>query len=295
MRISNTTEYLSRIFGYKTAINMIAEAGFDCVDLNLCEMATDKDSPFLKDNYADFAAELRQTAENCGIFFNQAHAPFQMNMLKYVEGGEGAEGIINLLIRSIEIAGIVGAENIVVHPVQCWYYHDTDPEEQLKANVEFYSKLIPAAKKAGVKIAIENMWRSHKYNKAITISVCSSPYELARYVDECNKVENCFVACLDIGHCSLTGHDPANAVRVLGDRLRALHTHDTDTVHDSHTCPLTMSIPLYDVMTALKEIGYKGEITLEASAFFTKFHESFLKDALEFMSKVTRHLSTFAE
>lgn len=296
MRISTTTGGLSETHGYDTALKMIADAGFDCADLNLCDMATNKDCPFLKNDYADFAHKIKASAEKYGICFNQAHAPYQMNMFKYVEGEEESEKIINLLIRSIEISGIVGAENVVVHPVQCFCYHDTDPEEQLKINVEFYKKLIPAAKKAGVKIAIENMWRRNQYvQNQISCSVCSSPYELAKYIDECNKIENCFVACLDIGHCSLTGHSPANAIRVLGDRLKALHTHDTDFVHDSHTCPLTMSIPYYEVMAALKEINYKGDITLEAHHFFDKFDESFHHEALLFMAKVTRHLSTFAE
>lgn len=294
MRISTTTEAMD-MYDISTSVKMIAEAGFDCVDLALTGMAIDKDNIFLRDDYRETAKKIKKVAEENGICFNQAHAPFQMDMRKYVAGGEEADKIIALLNRSIEIAGIVGAKNIVVHPVQCWYYHDTDPEEQLKANVEFYSKLIPAAKKAGVKIAIENMFRGNKFSGAIHISVCSSPYELARYVDECNKVENCFVACLDIGHCTLTGHDPANAVRVLGNRLQALHTHDNDFIHDSHTCPLTMSIPLYDVMAALKEIGYKGDLTLEAHTFMPHFDKSFHSEALKFMAKVTRHLSTFAE
>ena len=141
-------------------------------------------------------------------------------------------------------------------------------------------------------IAIENMWQRNLYSKHIVSSVCSSPYELRDYVDDCNAVEPVFTACLDIGHCLLTGHDPANSIRVLGDRLGALHVHDVDGRNDSHTCPMTMKVDFPAVVEALWEIGYQGEFTLEADQFFNRFPVEQYGFALRHMASVSRMLTT---
>jgi hypothetical protein len=48
------------------------------------------------------------------------------------------------------------------------------------------------------------------------------------------------------------------------------------------------------VAEALKEIGYKGDFTLEAASFLAKFHNDFHQEALNFMAKVSRHLADIA-
>ena len=290
MRISTKADVLVKAFGMETALKMIAASGFDHADLSLFGMAKGLENPFLQDNYGDYAKAVRAMAEDNGISFNQSHAPYNMDMNGYLDGGEAREDVLWRICRAIEVAGIVGAKNIVVHPVHCMDYCDQDPQALLDLNRDFYARLIPTARDAGVNIAIENMWQRHKYSKAIATDVCSSPYELAQYVDACNDLENCFVACLDVGHCLLTGHDPAHAVHILGDRLQTLHVHDVDGKSDLHTCPLTQSVDYYAVMKALRQIGYAGELTLEADCFLTKFRPEFYGEALQFMQKVSRHL-----
>ena len=191
---------------------------------------------------------------------------------------------------SFELAGILGVRNIVVHPLHCMNYLNNDPKWILEQNVEYYSTLAPMAADNGLKIAIENMWQKNQYNKNITLSACSSPYELRDYVDACNQVTPQFVACLDIGHCILTGHDPVNAIEVLGERLNALHVHDVDGIHDNHTSPMSMVVNFPAMTDALKRIGYKGEYTLEVGAyFFDKFEDHAL--AAKQLAQVCRHLT----
>ena len=294
MRISTQTELLEDKFGREEAIRMIARAGFDCVDLSMFDMESGTDSPFMKDDYREYAQRLREVAEECGISFNQAHAPFSMDMRVWETDADAWEDVLLRIRRSIEIAGIIGAPRIVVHPVQYMIYWNTDPEYMLNKNREFYKLLIPAAREAGVKICVENMWRMDMNSKIIRDSVCASPYEFAKYVDTFNQDADIFCACLDIGHCMITSHDPANAVRVLGHRLEALHVHDTDFFRDLHTCPLTGKVDQYAVAEALKEIGYKGDYTLEAASFLRPFRTEFYQEALNFMAKVSRHLADIA-
>lgn len=279
MRISTSNRLLFTTYGWEKALEMLAKAGFDCVDMTLTAMAKDPDDIFLQPGADELCRRIRARAEALGLSFNQCHAPYQMDMAPWLEGER--THILHLLTTAIRLAGILGAKNVVVHPVQCMNYLNSDPEWVKQVNVEFYSALIPAAKAAGVTIAIENMWQRHLWNKSIVASVCSSPYELKAYVDACNAVEPVFTACLDIGHCLLTGHDPVNAIHVLGDRLGCLHVHDVDGVNDSHTCPMTMKVDFPAVAAALREIGYKGDFTLEADCYYKCFPQEQYPVALQ--------------
>ena len=269
MAISTQNRTLYQTYGHEKALEILAEAGFDHVDMSFTPMAKDPENEFLQPDAEERCRAIRAKAESLGLSFNQCHAPFQMDMKPWLEGDR--EPILHLLRTSIRLAGVLGAKIIVVHPVQCMNYLNNDPEWIKQVNVEFYSMLIPTAQEAGVKIAIENMWQKNQYNKHIVSSVCSSPYELRSYVDACNAVAPVFTACLDIGHCLLTGHDPVNSIHVLGDRLGCLHVHDVDGINDNHNCPMTMKVDFPAVMEALWEIGYKGEFTLEADAFYSHF------------------------
>lgn len=288
MKISTSNSFLALNYGQHKALEMIAQAGFDCVDMYFGYMAKDDANEFLQPEAAQLCKELRQKAKDLGVSFNQAHAPYQMDHKPWLEGRR--EDILRRYRISFELAGILGVRNIVVHPLHCMNYLNNDPKWILEQNVEYYSTLAPMAADNGLKIAIENMWQKNQYNKNITLSACSSPYELRDYVDACNQVTPQFVACLDIGHCILTGHDPVNAIEVLGERLNALHVHDVDGIHDNHTSPMSMVVNFPAVTDALKRIGYKGEYTLEVGAyFFGKFEDHAL--AAKQLAQVCRHLT----
>lgn len=288
--ISTQNNRLVNAFGHEKALEMLAQAGFDCVDISFFCMNRDPECVFLQPGAEDLCRKLRAKTESLGLRFNQSHAPFQMDMSRWLEGDR--EEILHLLNTAIRLSGILGVKNVVVHPLHCMNYLNNDPAWIKQMNVEYYSALIPAAKEAGVKIGIENMWQRNRYSNHIVPSVCASPYELRDYVDTCNAVAPVFTACLDIGHCVLTGHDPANAIRVLGDRLGALHVHDVDGKNDSHTCPLTLCVDFPAVVEALWEVGYQGEFTLEADEFYNKFPKEKYGVALQHMATVSKMLTT---
>jgi sugar phosphate isomerase/epimerase len=120
-------------------------------------------------------------------------------------------------------------------------------------------------------------------------STCNSPDEFCDYVDALPAEH--FTACLDIGHCGLVGQDAANFIRALGhDRLCALHVHDNDYHHDLHTLPLMGALDWDVITTALADIRYTGDITLEADGFLTRLPEGALPEATRFMCTVAKHL-----
>ena len=114
MKLSTTTGAVQKRFGFESAIRMIAEAGFDAYDMNMCQIHV-SDSPICHDGYVDYVKHLKEIAEECGIECNQAHAPFptQLNGNR-----EYNERTFNLIIRSMECASILGAKIIVVHPIK---------------------------------------------------------------------------------------------------------------------------------------------------------------------------------
>lgn len=286
MLVSCPTSILdSKLEGTDKAIKLLAEVGFDAYDITLCGMYKDDEHWANLDSYKEESLRLRAIADEAGIVCNQSHAPFPSG----VGDAEKDAIIFKKIVRSMEVASILGAKIIVVHPIQHLEYAD-NREVLFEMNVEFYKSLIPYCEKFGIKIATENMWRSNRNNKSIIDSTCSRAKEFCDYIDAIDS--EWMVGCLDIGHVALIGGDIPNFIKALGkDRLQALHVHDVDFVVDSHTLPYTEKVDFDEVADALAEIGYEGDITFEAMKFFKRFPAELLPDAARLMCAVGRHLA----
>ena len=271
MILSTTTCVLDKKFGQEKAIEIIARAGFDAVDLSLCDMRDDKNI-FNGEDYIDVAKSQVNVAKRYGIRFNQAHAYFPSSF----NDEEKTRLAFKKIIRGIEIASVVGAKIIVVHPMQHLYYPEgKNPEILKEMNFKFYKSLIPYCEKYGISIAIENMWQRSKVNNVIIDSTCSCGPEFCEYVDMIGS--EWMTACLDLGHCGLVGLLPQNMIRELGhDRLGALHVHDNNGRDDNHVepmAPFVSTIDWEEVCKALAEINYKGDFTFEAEQTFKNANE----------------------
>ncbi len=282
MILSTQTDYLSRKFGEENAINIIADAGFDAIDLTLFGMKEDT-SVFCQSNYKEYAAKLKKTAQSRGLFFNQAHAPFPSSKLDDAYN----DMIFERIVRSIEIAGIVGAKCIIVHPMHHLPYIE-NADKLKEMNMSFYRSLAPYAKAANVKIALENMWQRNKETKEIIVSACSRTKEFIDWLDSLN--DDCFTACLDLGHCGLYGFDAAEMIKGLGSKLGALHVHDNDYQNDAHTAPYLGKMHWDTICEALAKIGYTGDLTLEADNFFNPFGEVLASSSAKFLHDIGRNL-----
>ena len=118
MILSSTTNPLCTKFGQKRAVEILAKAGFDAVDLSLVNMRDENDE-FNSDNYREEAEKLAKVAKENGVFFNQAHACYPTSF----EDADKTEIAVKKAIRGIEIASVVGAKVVVVHPNQHLYYN----------------------------------------------------------------------------------------------------------------------------------------------------------------------------
>lgn len=284
MKISAETLYLRMRLGDEQAIRILKDAGFDCIDYSMDHMVS-PDSPLNQLNYREYARNLRNLADEIGITFNQAHAPFEFDWSK---PGMVDDVAIPTIIRCLEVASILGVENVVVHPLHYKnYIHNM--EEVWQDNIRFYRQLIPYAHQYNVKIALENLFQFNRHGHVVH-DVCSDPGRYIRAMEQLN--DPCIVACVDVGHAFLVGDEPGDLIRALGhDRVKALHIHDNSGMIDTHTLPYLGSIDWDDVTKALAEIAYDGVFTFEAFLFYKNFDDAFLPEAAKFIAQMGRYLT----
>lgn len=261
MEISTSTSRLFETFGYKEGVKIAAEIGFDALDLNLIKPIYADE--FSDENLEDTCKMLKEEAVKNGIYFNQAHAPFPSYILR--DNKEKMDEYNNKvrpkLINAIKAAGLVGAKQIIVHPIDCTW---VDGVEHKKFNIDFYNALIPYCKKYNIKIALENIWEYANIKGELTRIIIPnvSGKDLAEYYDALDP--EYFAVCLDIGHCDLVGEKAEDVIVALGhDRLHALHVHDNDGKADLHTLPYLGTFDWDAIMGALKKIDYDGVLTFE--------------------------------
>lgn len=288
MKISTTTSALFNVFGYEEGIKVAAEAGFDALDMNFITVIDNEE--FSEQNFEKTALHFKSLASENGIYFNQAHAPFPSRIYKLAPelNEEYNRAVAPKVIRAIKAAGILGASQIIAHPIDC-----PDKTEQKKINTDFYNSLIPYAKEYNIKIALENMFTENpRSSEKIVPNVCSFGADLAEYFDALDP--KYFTVCLDLGHSGLVNDEAQNAIRTLGgNRLHALHVHDNDYLHDNHTLPYFGKMDWNEIMKALAEIGYDGDFTYEVGdAYLGHFTEEpeLMRHAYEFMVHTAKHL-----
>ena len=281
LKISTEIDSASKIIGEERAVEYIARAGFDAYDLSLFEMAKyDKvtkglaqtDHPLAGREYLSFVRRLRRIAEDNGIVCNQSHAPFPTSV----------PFIRDYLERAIECTAEAGGEYCIIHPA-----NNGTPEE----NAEFFHTLLPYARDCGVKIATENMWNWNREEDHARPAACSDPDSFNAHLDAAD--DDYLVACLDIGHAEMygLGTTAPEMIDALGCRLKALHIHDNDLKRDSHQIPFSMGIDFGAMIEALRRIGYRGYLTLEADQYLRDRTPENIFEGIQRLAESARRLS----
>lgn len=278
MKISTEIDSISAHVGEERAVELVAKAGFDAWDFSMFEMCKNENGilvpnshPTAQSEYLAFARRLKQIGLDNGIICNQGHAPFPSSPKSAY-----------YLKRAIECVAEAGGSICIIHP-----QNNGTPEE----NAEMYFELLPFAKEHNVKIATENMWNWSHLKRHSTFAACATPESFNAHLDAVN--DDFFVACLDIGHAEMKGSNTSavEMVRGLGNRLKALHIHDNDKLNDSHQIPFSMKIDFTAVVKALKEIGYDGYFTLEASSYLEKFNKDNVTEGVKDLKNAAQKLA----
>ncbi len=277
MYISTETDSLASFYAsYEERLSALKEAGFDAYDFSMFNASS---CPWIGENeYAEKVKALRKYADSIGIVCNQTHAPFP---LVFSDSEEKTKARFAEIVRALEISAILGAKLSVVHPG-----NSPMPQE----NAKLYKRFEPYAKKFGIRIALENMWGWDNENGHALPGACSDGANFNAHLDLLD--ETVFCALVDVGHGEMKGLDTSaeKMIRALGGRVKGIHLHDNDLIHDTHTLPFTRNIKYAPIIAALKDIGYDGDITLESDAFLPKFPKQLVPAALTFMAAIADYI-----
>lgn len=279
MLYSTNTEFIKDGIDLFEGLDLILGAGFPALDFSVFR---DYDY-ILGDGYKEKAGKIRRFVEDRGAVVNQIHAPF----------GGGPEHYGNVTVptlpRILEFASLLGAKCAIVHPIHGEPFHK-NREMIFERNIKFYSSLAPYAKDFGIKVALENMWQRRPVSNYIEDNIFADPRELALAFDTLADPE-AFTVCLDIGHVAICGREPEDAIDIIGSRLGALHVHDVDYVHDSHTLPGQGMLDWEKICKALARVNYSGDFTLEANSFIKNYPKELYPTALKMMNDVAKYYS----
>lgn len=282
MKIVTTYSGLQDRFKIEKIIEMIAKAGFDAVDFDDIPVETE----VWHGSYKDYAKRLRDVAQSFGIVFSQAHAPIVSSILAKYNGNLNLA--VDRIKRSVEFAALLGADNVVVHPIQDPKFA-TQSERIFEKNMKFFSEFVPVAEDCGIRIAIENMVMATLDGIGKRDGVCADPDEFKRYIDSTGSKN--VTGCLDFGHSALSGREPQDMLRAMGaDYIKSVHIHDNDFIHDSHQLPCTMRMDWDEICKAMADIGYSGDFTLESILFYNKMPDDAIPVALRLMYTVSKSL-----
>ncbi len=247
------------------------EAGFSCVDFSLAG-TTEWEYNDPEDEAKEKLKRIYDDLKNDKIEISQIHGPWRYPPRDHTE--EDRLERLEKMKRSIRMCAHMGCKRWVIHPIMPFGTEDIgtgNEEKTWEINKAFMSELLKTAKEEGVIICFENM-------PFAKLSL-ASPESIKKFVDKMN--DDNFRICLDTGHANIFPEmSLGDAVRLMGEKLEALHIHDNDEKDDLHWIPTIGTIDWQDFGKALGEIGFEGVFSYE-----TEFSENMPKGAYELMNK----------
>lgn len=251
MKLATTTGDFERFTpDHLERIKYVKEAGFKYIDLSLYSEA-ENDALLLSDNWEREADRLGNYAEKEGLEFVQSHA----TGLNPLGGEEDFEFAVQRTIRCIEICGALNIPNTVVHPGRD---KNVTKEEWFGKNKSFFERLFPAMEKYNVNVLHENT-----SNANIPWYFPKTGAEMKEFSEYVNHP--LFHSCWDTGHANIEGNQ-YDEILAVGDDLYAVHINDNRGGGDEHIIPYLGTLNMDEVMTALKNVNFKGTFTLEAGS-----------------------------
>ena len=279
MLFATQTNFSVEKLGLMDGVKLLIDAGYPALDFSFFGEQDFVHCAEAKEN----AKRVRALAEDSGVIFHQAHAPYGGYLEAFLANHA------HKFPKVFEFAGALGVDQIVVHPIRPTPRYLGSERAYFDANLEYYASLAPMARDCGVKIAIENMYGRNPVTNRIENAICGNAAELAALYDALGD-DGTFTVCLDIGHAALCGFEPEDAIRTLGhDRLGALHVQDVDYKTDLHFLPGTANINWDRVCRALGEIDYKGVFNLETDKFLAEFDVDFYPTVTRFMAQTAKY------
>jgi hexulose-6-phosphate isomerase len=252
------------------------KAGFEAVELAVAEAgelsltATHKQCEQIRKEAASIGVEISSVAT--GIYWSYNFAsPAPADRRK-------AEAATERMLRIASWLGtdallvIPGAVDVVFIPSAPVIPYDT----VLERAKEGIQKVLRAAQKCKVAIAVENVW-----NKFLL-----SPTEMRDFVDSFGSP---YVGCyFDVGNAVAYGY-PEHWIRILGKRIKRIHLKDFKRAVNSLDgfCDLLEGdVNWPEVMRALKEVGYDSYLSAEMIPLYKHHSEVRIRNTSNAMDAI---------
>jgi len=253
MKLATTTgDFSAYTNSQAEALTHIRKAGFRYADYSF---AVDYvfNSGIYTDDYPRYLDTLGRHAEDQGIRLVQAHAPLGKPLN---DGG----AILEATLRCVDACGAWKIPNLVVHS---GYVHGLTKEQTFRQNREFFLPILQRAERYNLNILVENFNKMH-VEGLYWIDNAPDLLTMIQYVDH-----PLFHAVWDVGHANMQPMPQDEALRLLGDHVRAIHVQDNLGDRDSHLVPFLGTTNMDEVMHGLLDIQYPGYFTFEVGRFFT--------------------------
>jgi len=290
------------IWHEREAIALVAKAGFDGIDLPICDFGNHLE--FLTSGQMEqMVMNTAAAAKECGLEVSQVHLPYWYTFVP-LPGDESFEAFsqafVPLVIGAIELAAKAGCKVAALHLIERF-----DKEETKRFNKQYIDALRPVVQKTGVCVAMENTF--YHVGTEYLQGNFETIEDMCEYADYGGDG---FGLCLDTGHALIARQDPVKMVEAYGKRLKALHVNDNlgpipgAKDSDLHMIPGDpRGIGLINWIAfsqALKSVGYEGAFNMELvrpydvqkSAYYpTPMYAGYY----QYAAAIGRHYAAFAE
>ncbi len=274
-----------RIAGIEECIEKCAAAGYRHLDLNFLDCTTFK-LPFIGDQWQEWLESVRKTADGQGIVFTQAHAPFY----NFCDPSfEHKEYIDKLILRSIDCSSELNIPWIVIHAGTDYGSARMAAASKAK-NREYFLPVVEYAAKKNVGIAFENLW---EYNISPRRRYTVDIGELVDLVDSFDS--DTVGVCYDTDHVILSQLSPSVSLKCIGHRLKATHISDCINIDSDHYIPFFGRGNWNEIMKALSEINYRGDLTYEMHRLNQNVPEELVDATLKYSITVGKYLISLYE
>ena len=249
MKLATTTcDFDKFLPTYQERIDAVMEAGFRYIDLSMYDILKE-DELLVSAKWQDNAKRILEKTMEAGGKFVQAHSPGG----NPIAGDEAAQDLLDATIRSIEVSGVLGIPNTVVH---AGMLPKISKQQSFELNKAFFSKLIPAKERNNVCVLCENSTQKNMGDMYFT----NTGKDMKEFVEYMNHP--LFHACWDTGHGNCEGNQ-YDEIRTIGDDLYAVHINDNSGRGDEHILPFLGTTNMDEIMHALIDVDYKGVFTFE--------------------------------
>ncbi len=250
MKLATTTEDFQRFCETNIErVTNLVKAGFRYIDLN---MYVENHNPeiFLDENWKENILKLKTHAESLGATFVQAHAPGVNPFRKDVDYTH----VVDIVKRSIEVCGMLGIKNVVLHN---GYDVSYTKEQFTEKNIAFFGEFLPLIEHYGVNLLCENTTKKNMPENYFPVT----GNEMLDFIKAANHP--LIHACWDTGHGNCEGKQ-YEQLKTLGKELYALHINDNSGRGDEHIIPYFGTLNMDDIMHGLIAAGFDGYFTFEA-------------------------------